>query len=140
MAAIALALPAKADLYRWVDRESGSVKYSNTPPPWYGDPEKERSAPAVEILRSKTPAKPAAEPAGAPGRTAATLETRRAELARFLASIPPATDVDRAGLRRQVDDYQVLSAELDRLDPAGAVRRRAQQPAIVAAQAARRAQ
>jgi hypothetical protein len=139
LALLLASFAARADLYRWIDRESGSVKYSNAPPPWYGDPDKERNAPAVEILRYKTPAKPVPE-ISANARTIAGLEARRAELVRFLATIPPATDVDKAGIRRQLDDYQALSAELDRLDPAGATRRRAQQPPIVEVAAARRPQ
>jgi len=68
LAALFLTFPASADLYRWIDRESGSVKFSNTPPPWFGDPERE-----------------------------------------------------------QIEAYQALSTELDRLDPAGTPRRRAQE-------------
>ena len=44
---------AAADLYRWVDPESGSVKLSSYPPPWYGDPAKERRAPKVELIPSR---------------------------------------------------------------------------------------
>ena len=49
--------PAAADLYRWVDPESGSVKFSSYPPPWYGDPAMERRAPKVEVIpeRSRAP-------------------------------------------------------------------------------------
>jgi hypothetical protein len=42
--------PAAADLYRWVDPETGSIKFSSYPPPWYGDPAKERRAPKVEVI------------------------------------------------------------------------------------------
>lgn len=77
--------PAAADLYRWVDPETGSVKFSSYPPPWYGDPAKERRAPNVEVIpdrslapssgprpdhEAKSPAKPAARP-----EPAATKET-----------------------------------------------------------------
>jgi len=82
--AIALALlawaaqfsgPAAADLYRWVDPDTGSVKFSSYPPPWFGDPAMERRAPKVEVIPErgsapssatkaedeiKAPAKPAA--------------------------------------------------------------------------------
>jgi len=44
--------PAAADLYRWVDPESGSVKFSSYPPPWYGDEAKQRHAPKVEVIPS----------------------------------------------------------------------------------------
>jgi len=57
--AIALALlawaaqfsgPAAADLYRWVDPATGSVKFSSYPPPWFGDPALDRRAPKVEVI------------------------------------------------------------------------------------------
>jgi hypothetical protein len=50
------AAPAAADLYRWIDPETGSVKFSSYPPPWYGDPAAERRAPKVEVI----PARPEA--------------------------------------------------------------------------------
>jgi len=130
------ALPAQADLYRWIDRESGSVKYSNSPPPWFGDPEKARHAPAVEVIQYRDPraAKPAAADKPSPAAAAiSALEARRAELARSFAALPATTDFERAGpgLRQQLEAYQVLSAELDRLDPAGAARRRAREPGMV---------
>ena len=132
---------ARAELYRWVDRESGSVKYSNTPPPWYGDPDKERGAPAVEVLRYRAPGKPPAADAASPAsRQTAALEARRAELLKFFSSLPPTTDLTNPAIRQQVQAYLVVSAELDRLDPAGASRRRAQQPPIFEALAGRRAQ
>ena len=55
---------AAADLYRWVDPGSGSVKFSSYPPPWYGDAAKERRAPKVELIPASVPvpvAKPAAD-------------------------------------------------------------------------------
>lgn len=135
--ALLAALPAQADLYRWVDRESGSVKYSNFPPPWYGDPEKERRSPAVEVIQYRDPraAKPAAA-ADKPSPAAAAiagLQARWNDLAKSFAALPPTTDFERAGpgMRQQVEAFQVLSAELDRLDPAGAARRRAQEPAVI---------
>ncbi|MGH8723399.1 MAG: DUF4124 domain-containing protein [Burkholderiales bacterium] len=131
-----VALPAHADLYRWIDRETGSVKYSNFPPPWFGDPEKERRSPAVEVIPYRDPraAKPAATDKPSPAAAAiAGLQARWTELARSFAALPATTDFERAGpgLRQQIEAYQVLSAELDRLDPAGAARRRAQEPAVV---------
>ena len=50
LAILAWAGAAAADLYRWVDPESGSVKFSSYPPPWFGDPAKERVAPKVEVI------------------------------------------------------------------------------------------
>ena len=136
MAALA-AFPAHADLYRWIDRQTGSVKFSNTPPPWYGDPEKEKHAPAVEVIRYRTPGAPAkptpeSEGATAVARAIAALEARWAELNRFFASLPTTTDFSRAGegLRQHIETYHAVSVELDRLDPAGAARRRAQDASI----------
>jgi hypothetical protein len=44
---------AAADLYRWVDPETGSVKFSSYPPPWYGDEAKQRRAPKVEVIPAR---------------------------------------------------------------------------------------
>lgn len=136
MAALA-AFPAHADLYRWIDRQTGSVKFSNMPPPWYGDPEKEKHAPAVEVIRYRAPGAPVkptpeSEGASALARAIAALETRWVELNRFFASLPATTDFSRAGegLRQHIETYHAVSAELDRLDPAGAARRRAQDASI----------
>ncbi len=124
-----------ADLYRWVDRHSGSVRYSTSPPPWYGDPEKARTSPPVEAIRYQapgTPAKPTPqeESAKITAATIASMEARWRELTKFFASLPASTDFARPGegLIPQIEAYQTLSRELDRLDPAGAERRRAQRP------------
>jgi hypothetical protein len=135
LALVLLSFCAHAELYRWVDRESGSVRYSNTPPPWYGDPAKERVNPPVEVLRYDAPgtaAKPTPkeESARITAATIASMEARWRELTKFFASLPPSTDFARPaeGLRSQIEAYQTLSRELDRLDPGGAERRRAQRP------------
>lgn len=60
-------LPAAADLYRWVDPESGSVKFSNYPPPWYGDGAQQRPGPKVEKIRAVR---------AAPARSAEPLEVQ----------------------------------------------------------------
>jgi len=54
-------MPAAADLYRWVDPESGSVKFSSYPPPWFGDAAKQGRAPKVEVIAPMKMA-PAFEP------------------------------------------------------------------------------
>ena len=128
-----LPLPAHADLYRWVDPQSGSVKFSSTPPPWYGDPDKERGAPAVEVVPYRARGA-AVKPAPAPEKKAAAgalagLEARWAELLRFFAALPPGTDF--SGLQQQLQEYAAAGAELNRLDPAGAQRRRAQEAAAL---------
>ena len=55
LALVLLSFSVHAELYRWIDRPSGSVKYSSTPPPWYGDAAKERANPPVEVIRSDAP-------------------------------------------------------------------------------------
>ena len=76
--------PAFADLYRWVDPETGSVKFSSYPPPWYGDEKLETRSPKVEHIPPRGPGgstqaepapegtlKPTAKPAaGAPAKPA----------------------------------------------------------------------
>jgi len=42
--------PAIADLYRWRDPETGSVKFSSYPPPWYGNEQSAPRAPKVEVI------------------------------------------------------------------------------------------
>ena len=128
---------AHADLYRWVDPDTGAVKFSSYPPPWLGDPERSRNAPAVEVVPyrgSPAPAKPAAKPAAPPvaAGTPAVLEERRASLLRFFAALPPNFDYNRDGaaVQRQLAAYQAASAELDRLDPGGAERRRAEETSV----------
>lgn len=160
LALLAWAGAAPADLYRWVDPETGSVKYSSYPPPWYGDQALERRAPKVERIpagREPPPVRgdveelPAAAAASATSATSATSAReapaglppgRRAEvladqwrefLAAFNALRQP-DDIDRARttLRPQIEAFQKLSAELDRVDPAGAERRAAEAKPVLA--------
>jgi hypothetical protein len=134
---------AAADLYRWVDPETGSVKFSSYPPPWYGDEARVQRAPRVEHIpaRTEAPARrddPAMErgPAGAKdgggvaqelAKAMEALDERRRALVAALAPLRSREDFNRAGagIRQQVEAYQALSAELDRMDPKGAERRRA---------------
>ena len=112
-----------ADLYRWVDPETGSVKFSSYPPPWYGNPEKERRAPKVDrIPAGKT------EPTEKPEPPAAALETRRKEMLQSMTLLPSSQDFNRAGsgIKQQMEALQAVSAELDRLDPKGAAARKTQ--------------
>lgn len=131
-----LSIPAQADLYRWRDPQSGSIKFSNQPPPWHGDPVREIGAPRVEVVPDLSPrarpapqadAKPAAaKPAAGPG-VLSNLEAQFGTLLQFFKQMPTSTDFDRTGaaFQQQTDMYRALSAELDRQDPAGAARRRA---------------
>jgi hypothetical protein len=128
LAAALAAFPAQADLYRWVEPQSGSVKYANSPPPWFGDPEREHRYPAVEVIRYQPVPTAAAKPAAEPGPSVlAALEARFASLLQFFQSLPRSTDFDRTGaaLQQQAEMYKAVSAELDRIDPSGAARRRA---------------
>ena len=136
LAAACAALPAFADLYRWVDPDTGSVKFSTLPPPWVGDPEKERRAPRVEVVPYRAPAAPlktAPQKAQVPDKPApsaaalADMEARWASLLQYLATVPaPGDAAGVAALKQQVEAFQALNAELDRVDPAGAPRRRTQ--------------
>ncbi len=140
LALAATAWPAHADLYRWIDPQSGSVKYSNHPPPWHGDPGRERRAPKVEVISSKSappakaaaPGKPAAA-AAAPSDLPADLEARWRDLLEDLGSFTQPADFARAGagLRQQVEAYEAVRAELDRIDPAGAARRRKEEGGLM---------
>ncbi len=126
-----IAFTAHADLYRWIDPQTGSAKFSSTPPPWYGDPEKERGAPAVEVVPYGARGVTAApEKEKKPALGVAGLEARWADLLRYFASLPPGTDF--SGLQQQLQEYAAAGAELNRLDPAGAQRRRAQEAAAMA--------
>jgi hypothetical protein len=123
---------ACADLYRWVDPETGSVKFSSYPPPWYGDPEQEKRAPQVERIPERMPAAasgPATAPGGAaPGNTMSALEERLKRVLQQLNVLPTQADFQRSGsgLKQHLDAYAAVVAEMDRLDPAGAARRRAE--------------
>jgi len=137
-----------ADLYRWVDPETGSVKFSSYPPPWYGDAEKEKRAPKVEHIPERaassapgTPVKvpgPAGLPAGAAttGTASASLETlegQRKRLMLELASPVAQKDLQSGGaaLKKQLESFAAVNAQLDQLDPAGAEKRRAEaQPVL----------
>jgi hypothetical protein len=128
------ASPAFAELYRWVDPQSGSVKYSNHPPPWHGDPARAARSPQVEVIPSRfgeAPAKPAAE--AKPASVPADLEMRWRDMLQSIGTLTKKEDFDRAGagLRQQVEAYDAVRTELDRIDPAGAARRRKEEGSVV---------
>ena len=132
LAALAAPLPAAADLYRWVDPQSGSVKFSSVPPDWYGDPLREGIAPRVEVLRYQGAA--AALPPGAaagkpPANPLSAMEERWRSMLQFLIGMPQRADFDRAGqgLQQHMQAFEAVRAELDRQDPNGAARRRAEE-------------
>lgn len=156
LAVAAIAGSAAADLYRWVDPETGSVKYSSYPPPWYGDPRAERRAPKVEVIPSRAtrsgaavasgtaPAPVAAAPAAQASATpsaatgtesVAALEARRRQAleALRLAAAGPPDAPPPPELAKRMQAYAALLAELDRLDPQGAAARRAETQAALEA-------
>jgi hypothetical protein len=138
--------PALADLYRWLDPETGSVKFSSYPPPWYGDAEKEKRAPKVEHIpeRQSTTATPvqvpgagglpeAAGSAAAPESSLASLEAIRKRFLLEFGSASTQKQLQSGGtaLRKQLEGFAAVNAQLDRLDPAGADKRRAEaQPVL----------
>jgi uncharacterized protein DUF4124 len=129
LAVLLAGLPAAhADLYRWLDPASGSVKLSNYPPP------AGRPAEVVPYQGQAAAVAPASVLAGsAAARPAASaLEQRWRTLLQGIAALPPDTDLRTAGagLRRQLEAYQALAAELDRVDPAGASRRHEEQAGL----------
>lgn len=108
-----LSLPAHADLYRWVDPATGSVKFSTLPPedprvqaevvPYRGQPRRTLAAAADSL---------------------AALEARwRAMVLQLSAKAPQDGSRGPGALRAELEAYESLRAQLDRLDPAGAPRR-----------------
>lgn len=142
LACLLWAPAAGADLYRWVDPESGSVKFSSYPPPWHGDPAKERRAPKVQVIPSARGASAAPVPAAAGAGPAAeppdagqfnVLELQRKSL---LQQIPALAAQARSGagapaLTAHLEAYRLLSDEIDRLDPRGAAARRLELQALM---------
>lgn len=122
--ALVLILPSVtyADLFRWIDPETGSPKFSNSPPPWYGDPLRERNAPAVEVLPFKEAGRPRSADPVQGSSAVALLEARRRELLGALQR--PDLQRGAQNLQWQLEGLQAVSAELDRLDPRGAAARR----------------
>ena len=129
------ATAADADLYRWIDPESGSVKYSSVAPSWYGDGERRGRAAAVEVVPYAPMGVPTRKPeeAATPGRTAvAALEARwRAFLQGFSTLTKSDFESAGRGLGEQLQAYQSVVAELDRLDPAGRGRRQAAEAMVL---------
>jgi hypothetical protein len=122
------AVPAHADLYRWIDPESGSVKYSSVAPSWYGDGG--RGGPAVEVVPSQAPRIPT-EKSRDP--SVSGLEARWRAFLQAFSTLAASGDLASAGraIEQQLGAYHALVAELDRLDPAGRGRRQAEEAMIL---------
>ena len=124
-----VALPAQADLYRWIDPATGTVKLSSLPP---ADPGIE-----AEVIRynAPPPPKPPATLAivkPVPPTAIAELEGRWRSLVTQLTGLTP-QDFNKGsdGLRQHMEAYESVRAELDRLDPAGAARRNAESTTMI---------
>ena len=122
------AAQAAAELYRWRDPQTGSIKYSSYPPPWYGDETRERTAPKVEVLgeqpgaASRTPADEMAEKVAEVIRYMAQRREQlmqRMTVARASAGFDPGDPNFKADLQA----YRAVTRELDKFDPRGAAAR-----------------
>ena len=133
---------AAADLYRWVDPETGSVKFSSYPPPWYGDAAKQRRAPKVEqIPAGKTSPATLEEPFEAQrpaaiaqaGKVPEELEARRKAMLQEISRLPPQSGIERGAqaLHKQLEAYAAVSGQIDKLDPRGAAARRGELQLLV---------
>jgi hypothetical protein len=128
---------AHADLYRWVDPETGSVKYSSYPPPWYGDEAKQRRAPKVERIPAGTdPTARTDAAAGGPQDAARNFEVLEAQRKAMLQQMPAIAE--RGGsvrgvpaLQKQLEVFGAVSEQLDKLNPEGAAARRAEAEAVL---------
>jgi hypothetical protein len=120
---LAACASAHADLYRWVDPATGSVKFSSLPPADAGiEP---------DVVRYNAPPAPKSGKTSAPSTSVAELEGRWRALLVELASLKPQEVSNGAAVREQVKAYESTRAELDRLDPAGASRRAAEAAAMI---------
>ena len=123
-----LVAPAHADLYRWIDPETGSVKLSSLPP--------SDSGVNAEVVPYKAQAlpKPAATPAVAKPVASAVeaLQARWSEILTQITGISP-RDFQRGaeGLKQHIEAYEAVRVELDRIDPSGAARRRSESESVL---------
>lgn len=131
---LCFAAAAQAELYRWIDPETGSVKFSSLPPYDARVRAEVITLPVPAQRSAPKPKPPAGQAAGASPPSAASpsadapvsgLQSRFADLFRQLSGVG-SQDFARGseGLRQHVEAYEAVRAELDRLDPAGAERRR----------------
>lgn len=130
-ALVGVAFDAGAELYRWRDPQTGSIKYSSYPPPWYGDESRAANAPKVEVLGGANPrgeanTKASDAMAEKVAEVIHFMEQRREQLlsrmtvARASAGFSPTNPAFRADL----EAYRNVTRELDKFDPKGAGARR----------------
>ena len=121
-----LSLPAHADLYRWIDPDSGSVKLSSLPP--------SDASINAQVVPYKAPALPKAP--AAPAKPAATmvqaLQAKWSEILNQITGLSP-QDFQRGGegLKQHLEAYEAVRVEIDRIDPSGAARRRAESESLL---------
>jgi hypothetical protein len=130
----ASALSAHADLYRWVDPETGSVKFSSYPPPWYGNEDLQRRRPRVEHIPERSTPRSldsAKEPAQAAAREGApsvdALERQRRAILQQLNE--PGRSGE--GTQQQLQALATLMEQLDKLNPEGTPARRVEAEALM---------
>jgi hypothetical protein len=120
-----------------MDPETGSVKYSSYPPPWYGDEAKQRRAPKVERIPagSDPAARPGTAAGGAqdPARNLEMLEAQRKAMLQQIPAIAERGGAERGVpvLQKQLEAFGAVSAQLDKLNPEGAAARRAEAEAVL---------
>ena len=126
----ALAADVSAELYRWRDPQSGSIKYSSYPPPWYGNEALEGRAPKVEVVgprqASIVPKTPADQMADKVAEVIRFMEKRREQLLErmTLARASPGFSASDPKFREDLQAYRAVTRELDKFDPKGAAARR----------------
>ena len=128
---------ARADLYRWVDPETGSVKFSTYPPPWYVDEGKQGRGPKVE--RIPTGRDPAARPdvatadAQNPSKGYEALEAQRKAMLQQMPGIAARGGAQGGvpALQKHLEAFAALSQQIDKLNPEGAAARRAEAETVL---------
>jgi hypothetical protein len=139
IAMLAWAAPAAADLYRWVDPETGSVKFSSYPPPWYGDEAQQRRAPKVEHIPARSnpvlpldPADGRPRDSGPPEGGQQALEAQRKAMLQQIAESAARGGPERGqGMQKQLEAFADLTARLDKINPEGAAARRTEAEALL---------
>jgi hypothetical protein len=124
---------AAADLYRWVDPETGSVKFSSYPPPWYGDEAKQRRAPKVEHIPARGPGASARiEPApDAPRDAAPSLDALERQRKATMEQLNASAGRPGAETQKQLESLAAVIEQLDKINPEGAPLRRVETEAML---------